>query len=514
MKPVKLTKETYRRISDQKICIVCSNLSYIEEFCGAYPVSKQITYIIENTFGKDIKCSIDSMDICVLRFDGLAQIDWNSTVIVLADDYYMELYQELADSTELNLESVRVYYFANTVMEYEERYLTKFADRPLENQIVFRSGPHASSYVKGMDFADNARALFEYMLKNGYCRKYRLVWIVKNPEEYQAYRRFDNVEFVAFDDAVSDDPVKRDRYYEILFLAKYIFFTDAYGFAKSCRKGQIRVQLWHGCGFKTRVNFSRCERRYEYNIVISEKYKEIHACIYGLREDQVLVTGYPKEDWLFERHREYFKELGIPEAGKYIFWLPTFRSTDERFTELNQYQLEGSTGLPIVENLEQAMVLNRLLAEQNIVLIVKLHPFQDEKAITDQLKASHIVTISNQELARKDIQINQLLGMADAMISDYSSAAIDYLILDRPMAFTLTDVEEYQSSRGFVFDKIEEWLPGARIYDMKNFLEFVTEVGNGVDSTQKLRNRIRKALHAFSDGNGCKRVLEALNIEL
>ena len=31
--------------------------------------------------------------------------------------------------------------------------------------ILFRSGPHASAYIKGMDFSDNARALFEYMIQ-------------------------------------------------------------------------------------------------------------------------------------------------------------------------------------------------------------------------------------------------------------------------------------------------------------------------------------------------------------
>ena len=49
-----------------------------------------------------------------------------------------------------------------------------------------------------------------------------------------------------------------------------------------------------------------------------------------------------------------------------------------------------------------------------------------------------------------DIPVNRILGKADALISDYSSAAIDYLILDRPIGFLLKDVEEYGNSRGFI----------------------------------------------------------------
>ena len=85
------------------------------------------------------------------------------------------------------------------------------------------------------------------------------------------------------------------------------------------------MQLWHGCGFKTRVNFVRCEKRYEYTTVISELYAKIHQDIYGLREDQILVTGYAKEDWLFHPVKEVWEALPIPRAEKYIFWLPTFR---------------------------------------------------------------------------------------------------------------------------------------------------------------------------------------------
>jgi CDP-glycerol glycerophosphotransferase (TagB/SpsB family) len=73
---------------------------------------------------------------------------------------------------------------------------------------------------------------------------------------------------------------------------------------------------------------------------------------------------------------------------------------------------------------------------------------------------SNIHLLDNMKLVENDIQINHLLGYADALISDYSSAAVDYLVLDRPIAFTLDDVEEYNNSRGFVFDNIREWLPG------------------------------------------------------
>ena len=84
----------------------------------------------------------------------------------------------------------RVYFFANRETEYELAYRARYGMWPLEDIIVFRSGPHAGGYVKGMDFSDNARALFEYMLSAGLNGKYKLVWVVRNPEEFQSYEKY------------------------------------------------------------------------------------------------------------------------------------------------------------------------------------------------------------------------------------------------------------------------------------------------------------------------------------
>lgn len=362
-----------------------------------------------------------------------------------------------------------------------------------------------------MDFADNARALFEYALKADINHTYELVWLVKDPAEFRRYETVENVSFLSFDWSVSEDQAERDAYYRVLCLAKYLFFTDAYGFARNCRKDQIRVQLWHGCGFKTRVNFVRCEKRYEYTTVISDLYADIHADIYGLRRDQVLVTGYAKEDWLFHSDVADKQRLCLPQAEQYIFWLPTFRSTEQKLAQLNEYELESETGLPIVNTLDKLKRLDDILRQNDIALIVKLHPFQNRDGINCG-KCSHIQLLENADLAEQDIPINRLLGMADALISDYSSAAVDYMLLDRPIAFMLEDVEEYKQSRGFVFDNIREWLPGKEIFTFEDVCTFVEEIANRCDITSEKRRALRKRMHKYCDDRSCQRILEVFNI--
>lgn len=395
-------------------------------------------------------------------------------------------------------------------MDYEDKY----KDDELKNIIVFRSGPHESEYVKGMDFSDNARALFEYMLSVGLNNKYELIWIVNYPDEYnKKYKCFKNVKFISWNDAISDNMNKRDEYHRILYHARFFFFTDAYGFCKNARKDQIRVQLWHGCGFKTRVNFAPCEHRYEYNTVIGEIYKEIHKNIYGLREEQVIITGYPKEDWLFEKHGDdYIKKFDLPKAKKYIFWLPTFRSTGEKLAELDLYNLDSRTGLPIINTYEQLNDINRLLKEKDLVLIVKLHPFQDQKVV-NLLNESNIVAITNNQLYENDVQINQLLTISDALISDYSSVAVDYMQLDRPIAFTLEDLEEYKDSRGFVFDNIQNWLPGYKITNIDDLKTFIYEIADDLDSSSDIRHELFSKMHRYNDNKSSKRICDYFGIK-
>ncbi len=508
----KLTEKNINVLAGKKICCVERSLSYLEELCQKYDVLDQISCIVDTNRRNLGKIMFHGKEIDILYISYLIELDLEETVIVIISDYTREVFDSICDVLGEDFPSCTIYYFANQETEYEESYRVKYADVPLENMIVFRSGPHASSYVKGMDFADNARALFEYALQIGLNHTYELIWFVKSPEEFGQYEDIENVSFLSYEWSVCANQAQRDAYYRALCLAKYLFFTDAYGFARNCRKDQIRVQLWHGCGFKTRVNFVRCEKRYEYTTVISGLYADIHADIYGLRKDQVLVTGYAKQDWLFHPEKEDMTRLQIPEAGKYIFWLPTFRSTERKLEQLNEYILESETGLPVVNTRKQLEALNTLLSKEDIVLIVKLHPFQDRSEVCCE-GWTHIHLIENEDLVEQDIPINRLLGQADALISDYSSAAVDFMLLDRPIAFMLEDVEEYEKSRGFVFENIRQWLPGKEVFTFEDVCGFVEEVAAGGDTTKDKRGELRKKMHQYCDDKSCQRILDEFNIK-
>lgn len=507
----RLTEENAEYLKEREIYCVGSAESYIRELCDTYQMRGSIVCVVDRNARRRQAVRIEGTEIPIKDIACLNEEDLSGKALVITDDYYQEQYQWIMEAVCAGQPDMTVYYYVNKETAYEMSYREQYGSAGLEDVILFRSGPHASSYVKGMDFADNARALFEYLLRNGYNRKYELVWLVKNPSEFERYYETPNVTFLSFDWSVSEKKEERDNYYHALCTAKYIFFTDAYGFARNCRSDQIRVQLWHGCGFKTRVNFVRCEKRYEYTTVISELYSKIHQDIYGLRQDQMLVTGYAKQDWLFHPIGGWQEKLGIPKAEKYIFWLPTFRSAKEQLQNLNEYELMGQIGLPIVNTYDMLEKLNGLLESRGIILLIKLHPFQDKGKI-GKVDLSNIVMLENERLVEADIPVNRLFGHADALISDYSSAAVDYMLLDRPIAFTLDDVEEYKQSRGFVFENIKAQLPGKELYSFGDFCEFIKEIGEEMDSTRKKRRELTAVMHKYQDGNSCKRIVETLQI--
>lgn len=509
MEIIELNDNTINQIEDKVFCWGMVN-NYLGKLFQEYSISNKVIAVIDKNGRISGNRKIENVEVMVTLPKILLNYVEEKISIIITCDYYKEIIEEIK-SMCISCEW-KIFYYMTSQAKKEMKYRKKYENHELENIIVFRSGPTRSQYIEGTDFYDNSRALFEYMVENGYNEKYELIWLVKEPDKFKNYSSIKNVKFLSFDWEDSDNEQELDEYYRALCLAKYLFTTDAYGFARNFRKDQKRIQLWHGCGFKTRTNFNRCENRYDYTTVVSDLYKEIHKDIYGLREEQVLVTGYAKHDWLF---KPYEKDLSLlldtKKSSKYIFWLPTFRVADDKLGNLTEYEINPDTGLPIVINYEQMQMLNDLLFKLDITLIIKLHPFQKNLLVKDY-EFSNIAVIKNSDISDKDLIINRLLASADAFISDYSSAAVDFLNADKPIAFTLDDVEEYKNSRGFVFDNIQEWLPGKEVWNFDDFCEFIKEIAEGKDTSKEKREKVAKKMLKYRDNNNCKRIVETLNI--
>ncbi len=510
-KLIQLTNSNVNELMGKNIVCVQWLPEYLEEIASEFPKLPEVNGVVvsKTKYGKNREYRgriIKTYDIKALQ-----ELPDN-TVLLITTAYYENEYAKLCSVEIPDHVYDTVFYYVNKDTRYYKYYLDKYKEDDTDNIIVFRSGPPNKQYVYGLDYGDNARALFEYMVNAGFQKKYQLIWFVNNPSDYQDLcDKNGRILFFPYSASVTEDEELREQYYYYLCHAKFIFFTEAHAFCRYQRDGQIRVQLWHGCGYKGSTVVPTMKPTYEYMPVISKLYAELHARYFGLEPEQMLVTGYPKEDWLFHPNPKWREMLSIPTRKKTIFWMPTFRTTVEQRPGLSEPAIENETGISLIDKIDQAIELNDILSKREVQLVIKLHPLQ-ERAKIKLPELSNISMLYHDSLVDNGLEINQTLGDADALISDYSSAATDYLVLNRPMAFAMEDEGAFLQRRGFLFDNLHDWLPGAILSSFEELAAFVQAIGEGEDSSRDKRDKIRYKLNEFEDDRGSERLLNRLGI--
>jgi CDP-glycerol glycerophosphotransferase (TagB/SpsB family) len=110
----------------------------------------------------------------------------------------------------------------------------------------------------------------------------------------------------------------------------------------------------------------------------------------------------------------------------------------------------------------------------------------------------------------KKVHAYKLMTQMDAMISDYSSIVFDYMLLDRPIAWALEDVEHYKID--FLMDNPLDFMPGEKIYNLSDLFAFLEHVSNGEDLFQAERNIVSDKYNAPRQGRGCENIVRILGL--
>ena len=288
----------------------------------------------------------------------------------------------------------------------------------------------------GKKYEDNSRALFEYVNEQ-HRDTIRAVWLANTDSivtdvrnrGYEAYR-VDSVKGV-----------------EIAKRAGVAIYTNSLMDFGQFPKiyGAFIVSLWHGVGFKKIYNdkysgwqlfakkmadkiFSWTHR--DLTIVTSKYVAKQFSGIFGLKKNAVIrICGQPRND-LFKKNilrENVLRRNTIDNTKKIIIYMPTYRGKD-----LGENAMER-----IVDNLYKSDFLNRILTESNSVFVAKLHP-------------NNFVILDNDE-----VESNQeLLGISDVLITDYSSCCVDFALLNRPIVFYQPDEEEFLKKSEPLYDEL------------------------------------------------------------
>lgn len=366
-----------------------------------------------------------------------------------------------------------------------------------DNYVLFYSFP---------DYSDNAKVFYDYYRKN--YGKYKYIWLLANDANVKDYKE-ENTIFVKAESKFHNGKTLKALYY--ISKCKFIYFTHKRvidDLSTNRKKGQIVINLWHGCGYKEneKKNSNKKDFIFDYVLVPGKVFINTKSKFWNCQEDKILDIGYPRYDLYFEdniKTSNFVKELK-KENIKFVIWMPTFRKTYRNY--FPEEKIHNSFDLPLLQSEKELLELNDLCKNNKIMLCIKRHPMQI-KYQCENLYLSNIIFISNNDLVNKKIDLYSLLKYTDGLITDYSSIAIDYLLLDKPIAFILNDYEEYKNARGFVFENPLEYMPGYHIYTFQDVITYIQDVGNNIDLYLKKRKDIMCEVHNPCD-NYCERIFK------
>jgi CDP-glycerol glycerophosphotransferase (TagB/SpsB family) len=215
---------------------------------------------------------------------------------------------------------------------------------------------------------------------------------------------------------------------------------------------------------------------------------------------EVYIGGQPRNDKFFDDSLNHF-----PGYRKIIVWMPTMR----RSSKWGHDDAPSSTDLPILDE-RSLLEVNDLLVRNDSLLIVKFHPLQDISTHRGDL--SNIKFYTQSRIDNEKIDVYSLLSISSALITDYSSVLFDYLLLNRPIGFTIDDARQYVETRGLAFPELFEHLPGSRISTHTQLFDFISDILLGKDTYSLERSKMNDLCNLYQDGGYSERLIEFLGI--
>ena len=316
-------------------------------------------------------------------------------------------------------------------------------------------------------FRDNIRTLYQYLVDNGYQDKYEIV--CASNDFYHLER----------DSRVKYTSIYRGLYY--FLTSKYFFYSFGKYPIKPSKK-QMVVNLWHGMPLKKIGNLEYGLENIDYNfftklVSSSDLFTPIMKTAFNAKDEQMLLVGNIRNDELFEEKKD-----------KNIIWMPTYRNSKNYHDSQDAF----------IFSLDESEVedINTILAEYEYHLYIKLHPLE-ESQFKFKNNYSNIHMLSEDIISQHYGTLYKFLGTTSALITDYSSVFLDYYLLDRPVAFTINDYEEYKEKRGFVFDDIKSLMAGPTISNLEELLKFLLSIMNSEDEFCVERNKANSIVNSI-----------------
>ena len=297
--------------------------------------------------------------------------------------------------------------------------------------------------------------------------------------DYLEGKGYDRVLELKMDRRVKRTMKEKFRMAYNLVTSKYILMedvTDAITYTKF-RKSQELVQLWHGPGAFKKFGHSRKAngeemgkihggyKKYTKASVSGEGIRWCYAEAFGISEDLIKATGFPRTDMFFDEKyllsikEKFYQAYPELKEKKMILFAPTYRGSDIHKATYDFSQLDWDA---IYEKYKD-----------EYVFVVKWHP-----ALYNNLDMGKVdgPDFSKYNGFYRDFSfyrdINELLVVCDTLVTDYSSLIFDYVLLNKPIVYFAYDLEEYSGygGRGMYFE-FDEYVYGSVAQNQDEFIQ-------------------------------------------
>jgi len=390
------------------------------------------------------------------------------------------------------LDIFNIKYFYLKIVELSTKILKRTIIKKISKDIFIFGGDN---------FIGNTKYLYLYLSRHS---NYRLIWISRNNETvvnlkkkgFEVYNKFSIKSLL------------------LSLKAKYIFVTHGFNEILPIELSieTKLIYLAHGNPFKKPVfdakNFRTIfSTKYDYDLMIkllvrmdyhiscSDNFNEILKKAYKIKISKIFTTGYPRNDLLFCKENQFIinlkKKINISNDIKQIFlYAPTFRENKRAHFPLSEELLND---------------LNNYLEENHSILILKPHSLEE---VIDYKNLKNI------RIAPQNQDIQELLLISDALITDYSSVFLDYILTKNPIIFFAYDLDFYRNTRGDLYFDYESFVPGPIAKTGAELIELIKTISNWSLNYKEKIEEILYFSHKYVDGNSCQRVCNLLQLKI
>ena len=207
--------------------------------------------------------------------------------------------------------------------------------------------------------------------------------------------------------------------------------------------------------------------------------------------------GLPRCDHLFDKksvaergQKKQQLRLSYPveESTRCVLYSPTWRPKERPLP----FPMSLIEGFSIAD-------FDKWLKENDILLLVSVHPLAEE--LEDFSRCTNVHYLEQNPI----VDINQLLPEIDLLITDYSSIATDYMLMDRPVVYVMPDYEYYLYNFGLLED-MRQNLPGMEAVSLIDLQNLILK---SIDDPGKMSAERERYLNKYYDvkkTNACKSV--------